>query len=172
MRRPLTYEWRDHYIKRLKGMGIEQLGNGFCANVFQHPTMPDIAVKVVEATDRQFFKFLHWSKRHYWNSWVPKFYDVTMVDVVNNKGYGIIFLERLEKIGDAEFQLFLEDTLFCTKKSLTVTCLERAVNMVHDDDLRSVLHFILVRSKGMDLHQGNFMKRGEQIVFVDPVYGP
>ena len=172
MSNPLTKEWRQHYVKRLTSMGLEQLGNGFCANVFQHPTMPTIAVKVVEATDKQFFRYMKWAKEHPWNPWVPQFYDSQLIDVVNERGYGIIFLERLERISETEYVEFMTEQLCCTSSRVSADSLREAEAKCHSDDLRSLIHFLLVSAKSLDLHQGNFLKRGQQIVFVDPVAGP
>lgn len=42
----LKAERKSEYVQRLKDMGIKQLGKGAWADVFQHPTMKDVAVKV------------------------------------------------------------------------------------------------------------------------------
>lgn len=42
----LKAERRTEYVQRLKNMGIKHLGKGAWADVFQHPTMKDVVVKI------------------------------------------------------------------------------------------------------------------------------
>jgi hypothetical protein len=171
MRNPLTREWRHQYVNRLKKLGLEHIGDGFNADVFQHPTMPDVAVKVVDAVDRQHFNFTRWSMKHSWNPWVPKFHSIQMIDVVNSTAYGIIFTERLDRIGGYEYTQFTRDFFDTDPEFLCVDSVREALHQVDSDDLRTLLNFLLRKPHSLDLHQENFMKRGDQIVFVDPWSG-
>jgi hypothetical protein len=73
-------EYNRDYLARLKNLGIETLGRGLHAEVFQHPTMPDVVVKMFDATDRAYMHWLRTIVRIQNNKYVPK-----IIPTVNGK---------------------------------------------------------------------------------------
>jgi hypothetical protein len=71
--------YRD-YLARLKNRGIKTLGSGLHAEVFQHPTMSDVVVKMFDATDRAYMYWLRTIVRNQNNKYMPK-----IIPTVNGK---------------------------------------------------------------------------------------
>lgn len=128
--------------------------------------MPNMAVKVLDAGDKAYLKFLEWARRNQHNPYVPTVYDVVYVDVINNHGYVIVFLEMLKDLNSTEYDIFLEE-LQC--KHLNYNSLLDARDSVQSDELRTLLNYLVSKQKLLDLHQANFMRRGDHIVFTDPI---
>lgn len=157
-----TAESRITYVRRLRDLGIEQLGHGYYSHVFQHPQLPDIAIKVVDSEDFMYLRWARWSKLHPGNAFMP-----VIESIIQYQDYALVFMEKLERIHDMEYDTFLADIGW--PGGFNSTNIESARDDVHSDDLRLVLYF-LARYKGfLDLHPNNFMQRGHQIVFSDPL---
>ncbi len=71
----LLAERKSEYIKRLKDMGIKPLGKGAFSDVFQHPTMPDVAVKIA-VWNPGFMDYVHLCQQHPSNPYLLKILDV------------------------------------------------------------------------------------------------
>jgi hypothetical protein len=71
----LSAERKSEYIKRLKEMGLKHLGKGVWSDVFQHPTMKDVAVKV-SVWDPGFSAYTEFCRAHTSNPYLIKILDV------------------------------------------------------------------------------------------------
>ena len=105
----LVEETYDAYIQRLtKDLRIEKLGSGYYAKVFQHPTHPDVAVKILKNNDPEYIKYVKIIRKRQKNPWFPKIIGLEKVRFDSSyksgksKGY-VIFFERLSKITKKEY---------------------------------------------------------------------
>lgn len=173
--RLLTRERRVDYVHRLRTLDIYGLGRGFNSHVFQHPVIESCAVKVVDTKDKVYFDFLDWVKENQHNPYAPQIYDVMFVDVIGDtQSYAIVFMEKLDRIGMKEYNSFLETMGFKNDgiQFLSELDVMSARDYAVDDmDLHALLTYLLTKPFSLDLHQGNFMKRGDQVVFSDPFAG-
>lgn len=151
------------YVQRLRQLGIRELGHGYYAHVFQHPTIASCAVKVVEACDEGYLYFMSWSMAHQDNPYVPRFYDATHITVDDGSKYVIIFMEKLGRISEVEYGKFLA--------KVNTTLVLGLYSVDTDPALYELLTCLLAKPLSIDLRQGNLMKRGDQVVCVDPFAG-
>lgn len=160
---------KDYVLQLTDKYKIKLLGRGVGGHVFQHPTMPDVAVKVCTAKDVNYMKYAKYCMKHSLNPWVPKIMHIE--DVANSSGdYHIVFMEKLRSISMREFSEFLEDVLSIDHLKPTDDEIHDAASMKHgDSDLQSLLRYLVSFDDALDFTAQNFMKRGKQIVFVDPL---
>ena len=160
----LTAETYKEYTKRLeKQLKLQVLGQGAFGKVFQHPTMPKVAVKIVKR-DPANQKWLTFCKDHQSNPYVPKLYGVNTLVLDDSKSAYAVFMEKLKPITDSDHDAVHQYQLL-TKFSGTAQELGK-----WDPDLASVLDF-LRSSKGhhLDLNFSNVMVRGKHLVVTDPL---
>lgn len=108
--RRVQEESRSEYFKRLEDeLKIRRLGNGAFARVFQHPTHPEVVVKVFTDEDQAYNKYLKFCQAHPDNKYLPKIlsvhrhvnnpfkpdHDRTDDEIVDDR-YTIVFMEKLE----------------------------------------------------------------------------
>lgn len=157
----------DDYLDYLGTRRIKELGNGYFSTVFQHPTREDVAVKVV-AGDTQYLRFLRFASKYPKNPYLPKIYSVTK-HVSSGSSYYIVMMEKLRKLPYQKYRkwrvkLKTGNTLaqFSHKlRELSKTC--------EDKHLREIFKFLYRNQFYFDLHGGNVMQRGDQLVIVDPM---
>lgn len=179
----------DLVKKRMKKIGQ----NGMFADVFQHPTLPNVAVKVYTLADRAYQEFHSWASHNQSNPYVPKFIgkpheyevDPEHEDDEPDFGYGIVFMEKLRDIGIPKYNKFWVN-VFGEKEARRITSgtfdfdlqwefeykeVEKAIEMLGDKDphLSDILDFIVGSNRKIDLTERNIMLRGNQVVFVDPI---
>lgn len=120
-------ERRSEYVQRLKDMGIKHLGKGAWSDVFQHPTLPDVVVKVSTWTPG-FAAYAKFCQTHSGNPYLLKVADVHEKDLGEGFNYegdagdkpgrlgrtssSIIFVEKLT---EAPKQKLLEFVAYCEK---------------------------------------------------------
>lgn len=76
----LHEETINAYIRRLKRIkNIRGLGSGYYSEVFQHPTMPDVAVKLCVENDPLAIMYLRETEKHPANPWFPKIFSIHKV---------------------------------------------------------------------------------------------
>ena len=167
------------YVARLsKVHGLKALGAGMFSKVFQHPTLPSVVVKVVCSKDRNYLQYLHWASKRQDNPYVPRLYDIFTYGQGCNR-YSIIFMEKLRAVPHSRLWPKL-DKLFAQRDVLdwldpdapgTVRkLLRRTIRTTNDENLREVCKYVLEHhGSNTDMHHGNFMLRGSQVVFTDPV---
>lgn len=116
----LLAERNSEYIKRLKQMGIKPIDKGSMSHVFEHPTMPNVAVKVYIWNDG-FSKYAKFCQQHTKNPYLLKVYDIHHDPKgFNYEGdYGdkpgdagrthsnIVFVEKLKPITKAQLRQFV-----------------------------------------------------------------
>lgn len=186
----LCEESFDAYVERLiKRHGINQIGKGYWGIVFQHPTHPDIVVKVYKGQDQDYTKYLNWCQRNQDNPYVPKIIDVHSHEYLDKrKGVGnrdvryqsffeIVFMEKLKPVSLAEYKrqlknLGINDFIDTGNvEDLTYDAFEEAYQEGYMDvDLAKWWKFIRTMPEDrLDINHRNVMLRGKQLVFIDPL---
>lgn len=174
------------YVKRLKKLGIKQLGSGNFADVFQHPTMPNVVVKLLTESDKGYEAYVKFSQKNKSNKYVPKILQVVEADkAFDKKGeydmgdLRLIFMEKLEPIHYNKYVDFGEHILKVSgvkapnveKALMDVNTWKKAAAQKKDPDLAAIAKFIVKTQGGavqLDMHDGNMMMRGSSVIITDP----
>lgn len=169
----------DNYLQRLIDLGIEKLGKGQHATVFQHPTHPNVVVKVsVEGPKSASYSWLSWSETAN-NRYAPKVYFLSELKTSAPAKWRyktpprmfIAFLEKLQPADLPTVRAFFKkhDYVFLKLEPKFWGIDDDNFEYVEDPDLLASLKAITSMGYS-DLKSENIMLRGKQIVFVDPVY--
>lgn len=185
----------DYFNRLVKSHGIQALGSGAYARVFQHPVYKNVVVKVYKATDKQYIKYVNWALKNQSNPWVPKI--IEQVEYKSKDGnLNLVFMQKLKPFADTreaanammraaykanpklskDEQDDLTDIIF---EALSYGDLYPWIDFVTDTQLaKKDKHFgklwndfIMKNQKAFDLHEGNMMYRVEdgQVVITDPL---
>jgi len=179
----MALETVSEYKKRLKNIGIREIGAGYFSHVYAHPKQSDVVVKLVAKQDPRYIRY---AKRcmKVDNRWMPKVLGITNATFITKRKKGpptakrqIVFLERLRKAKIREIKAAVKSIL-------------QGVDVDHDyyvtfDDFdrqtwrdiwkqspcKETRQFaeIMYRYCPEDIHNDNVMMRGDQLVFTDPV---
>jgi hypothetical protein len=185
---PLDKEELGSYYKRLPQQGFEELGSGDYATVYQHPRDPSVAVKVAEVDQGCALEWLEWCRLSP-SPYVPKVHELIHISFPCSFQYitptklrcYIATMEKLEPVTKDEVEVFIRTHDLSNVISLELPVDEEGmfwwsfhpqnIPTVKDLRLRQVLTKIdeLTTLNYCDLKPANFMRRGDQIVFTDPV---
>jgi len=156
------------YRKRLKSLRIKQLGTGYFSRVYQHPTLADVVVKMVVRRDPKYIEFAEKCRRTA-NPWLPKVFAIHHCEMLHRgrpTKVSFVFLERLKESASKDFETALE------KISPSAQYFEdvrwKRVRHHRDPHIKEVAQ-LFTELEVNDLHEGNMMMRGTQLVFTDPV---
>jgi hypothetical protein len=181
----LTAESYEDYLHRLTNeLKIKQIGEGAYSQVFQHPTLKNIVVKL-SRRDTQYLKFARFAMDNPKNPWLPRIAAIEpiKVDGRDTSKAHAVFMEKLAPVSAGDKQKLI--------KTLTQTYdlrssanpnfkwvapflwfekseWARLAKTNKDPGLAQFAVFTVKNFDHLDLHQQNIMKRGQQIVFVDP----
>jgi hypothetical protein len=189
--RMVIAERLQEYVKRLKKLGIKQLGSGNFADVFQHPTMPNVVVKLLTEHDRGYEAYVKFAQKNKSNKYVPRILQVVDADkAFDKKGeydmgdLRLIFMEKLEPIHYNKYIDFGEHVVDCAgikakkgehinveKALMDLATWKACAAQTKDKDLAAVAKFVVKTEGGpvqLDMHDGNMMMRGSQVIITDP----
>jgi len=162
------------YRKRLRELGIKRLGGGLFSSVYQHPTLPNVAVKMIVRNDPKYIEYAQ-KCTGLDNPWLPKIYGIEYAKVLK-RGREItvafVFLERLKRASRKE-RINTALKLGASKETNAgngyLECLNwKALQRSKDKNVSEAAK--LLCDIGMnDLHEGNVMMRDGQLVITDPV---
>lgn len=178
----------QEYIKRLRKLGIKSMGSGSFADVFQHPTMPNVVVKLLTDHDRGYEAYVKFSQKNPSNKYCPRILDVVRVDGAFDKvgefdmlDLRLVAMEKLKPLEDDDYHKFGNHVLKCAglpserdagHELEYIEVWRKATKQKTDPDLAKLAAFIVknVSHRGvqLDMHQGNMMMRGGQIIVTDP----
>ena len=178
----LTEESKHSYINRLtKDLKIKKLGSGTFGTVFQHPTHPDVVVKVYYI-DRMYEKFLRFVKKNQGNVYLPRIIDFVKIPDKDAPGgwHHIVFMEKLESPSRSVLRKFMKhfysviDLDGQHRNASDITYItpgewQDAAEQDEDPDLQAVAKFAVYYQNYFDLHGANVMARGNQLVIIDPI---
>jgi hypothetical protein len=180
----VTAETIDQYVERLQRKGLRKLGEGAFSVVFDHPTMPNVAVKVIAFRDETYLKYVDLCKKHPNNPWLPKILGGPEAHLVDSKQPGqkqkvlFVFLEKLKPASNSLLSkacVYL-GTLIDLKLSVPSDFevfepheWKELAHQTRDSDVSILAAFLAQYPDNLDLGPHNFMARSTQVVFVDPV---
>ena len=169
----LTAETFKEYAQRLEKSGIKQLGEGAFGKVYQHPTLNNVAVKIV-AYDPRNRDWLAFCRKAKGNPYLPVLYGVQTIHLDNSRDEAYVaFMEKLNPC-PLEAWLALRSHV-CQVSGMHDWTSQKAWSTVYqetqDPGLRQVAKYLSKAQRtSLDLTQNNFMLRNSnQLVFVDPV---
>ena len=159
----------EKFTQELIVMGFTSHGAGCFATVFSHPDYPWVFKLFV--ADAAYVRFLNYARQHQDNPYMPKFKGSYMK--ITPETY-VIRMEKLSPIESEKFKDFIERVIFLTdKKSLNNPEVQDDLKQVEQQfpGLIDILHDLADLPGGniFDLHSGNFMLRGNQLVITDPL---
>jgi hypothetical protein len=185
----VTDETLVAYLKRLhKEQQVKKLGGGAFSQVFQHPTLKGVVTKVYSGKDKQYSKYVTWCLKNQDNPFVPKILD--RVTCVSPKGtYGIVFMQKLKPIkNDAALaRAWIRECNLCAADAALVAQLMDIFDEVDMGRLSKTMKRLTKKNKAnpyllklwtflaklgvdnLDIHYGNAMMCGKQLVITDPV---
>lgn len=180
----LLAETLDEYVQRLEKQGISSLGKGGFAKVFQHPTMPNVAVKLLVERDPGYERYLQFCEtKGKGNPYCPKILQVVKADKIFDDPWDpnmvVVFMEKLAPISQHEFNTFhqyvsyLADIPITHDNNLCDPETWHLLSKQKDDvplaKLAKALYVMYTSDQeDFDLHKANIMKRGQQLVITDP----
>jgi hypothetical protein len=168
------------YLKRLIDSGIERLGKGGSASVFQHPEFSNIVVKIgLAKSDSQAYEWLEWCHAHR-NPYAPLVYSVGELKAELPARYRnssnppkmfIAFMERLTPADPKVVRDFFAQypDVFPRLEARFWGFRPKNIKNISDKDLAVILR-VIDSFKHCDFKADNVMLRGNQIVFSDPIY--
>ena len=115
----------DYYNRLEQELNIQRLGNGAFARVFQHPTHPEVVVKVFTDEDKAYKAFLKFCLQNQGNKYLPKILSVhhhdhtpkkkikdrSIDEIVDNK-YTLVFMEKLTPATKDDVTKFIKSVPF------------------------------------------------------------
>ena len=163
-----SMETLSQYRKRLSKLKVKKLGGGWFSDVYQHPTLPDVAVKIVHRKDPKYVEYAR-ECMSLQNPWLPRVYGIETREV-QWKGKAItltfVFLEKLKR---AKYLDRVESVKKFSRSAIDFDDVNwRRVRRNKDPEIRQVGK-LLTKLEANDLQDCNVMLRGKQIVFTDPV---
>jgi hypothetical protein len=146
--------WRTNLNSYMNNHGFQMLGSGKYASVYGNESYPYV-IKVFQR-DSAYFRWLKFALNNRNNPYVPRIRGKVV------KITPMVYAIRLEKLRpgyiDSEFQQHFDQW-------------QRDPNYRADDpDLQQVFDFFHSNRKLLDLHNENVMRRGDQLVIIDPFY--
>lgn len=178
----------NQYTQRLiKLHGIKRIGKGAFADVFLHPTLPNVAVRVSDMVDAN-NDWLLLSKRMKNNPWMPTVFETCTAKVERPGGHGhlkffLAFVERLKPVPSLSginpvLKHIVEAIEFDYDAELPILEAHRTkigllLEEFHDPMLSQAIDLVYkgpARSAHLDLGPRNWLRRGSQLVINDPWY--
>lgn len=175
----LLAEKFDDYIYRLRDSGIKRLGDGAHGEVFVHPTDPTIAVKIVskDSANRLWLNFCETQQE---NPFVVKIHHIQDIELEDTRKAYAVFMERLKPMTELRYNKFLRSVDLGNRLAEAANYAwvfiandkrfwEEAAKGTKDANLAKVAYYLSKTQRRLDMNEDNFMLRGNQIVFVDPL---
>jgi hypothetical protein len=165
----------DNLTNQLKSYGWTLAGYGYSSLVFKNPKF-NYVLKVFESSNKDWINFANYAMRHQDNPFVPKF--MGKIRRISPSAYAVR-MELLEPIKDWSFyNQYVAPEIQQSKRNNNVNWNDvfwhknEAFLQQKYPQLFQVVDFLnnLPTHRGdLDLHDDNFMRRGNTLVITDPV---
>jgi hypothetical protein len=185
---PLDKEELGAYYDRLPQQGFEELGSGDYSTVYQHPQESSLVVKVAEVDEGKALEWLEWCRLNP-SPYVPKVHEIIPISFPcafqhitrTQLPCYLATMEKLEPVTKDEVEAFFMKNGLTKVMPLELpvddnnmfwwSFIFETIHSVTDPIMREILRKIheLTNLTYCDLKPANFMRRGDQIVFTDPV---
>jgi hypothetical protein len=173
----LQAESYGDYIRRLiNDLDLTHVGQGAFGHVIQHPTFTNVVVKIFRK-DRHYMAFVRECEKQPHNPWLPKIAGISKLQLEGSSGAHAVFLEKLRPISSAELSRFKTglvseyglryDPRDPNRKWFDLPSWGR-LSKQEAGGLEDFANLATSNYQRLDLHVGNIMKRGSQIVISDP----
>ncbi len=176
-----TKHRRGKFVDQLEKKGAQYLGSGLYAEVYQLPKSKNV-VKVF-SHDVAYLEYLTTITKYQQNPFFPRIKKIVTYTATKKHKYTVVEMEALqERDNDRTWNLCgnLEDTLCSVDDEddssrhgieWGVKKMSRMFKTAKKKHLREVVTIMsdLFRMHGSDLHTGNVLFRGKQLVITDPV---
>lgn len=168
--------YKEYVTRLIDEMDYIKLGEGGFGTVIQHPTMHNVVVKVVKM-DRAYRKFCDFCMAHPKNPWLPKIARLDPIKLDDANLAYVVFMEKLVKVEPAFVEKLKEafkdkynlkywsDNQWFNRESW------RKIAAAAPPDFALLASYFATNLNSLDLVPSNFMRRGNQMVFNDPVAG-
>jgi hypothetical protein len=173
-------EYRDEAADILRSKGYEELGSGVFANVFQRKSRPNEVIKLFGTSDVAYVDYLKFIMKHQDNPHFPKILGKPMK--ITPKYYAV----KLEKLTKYDNKNNLHNVIETALRLATYLGPNDSPEdfKTHEPEYDKILDskpklkeaiFYLAQFKNTskykwDIHSGNVMWRGNDIVLTDPIY--
>lgn len=174
----LVAETLDQYLTRLsQDLKIKADRSGAYSVVFDYPPDRDIVVKV-SAGDKSYMQFVQFCRLNEGNRWLPHVLEVKQLEVEDRHDVWAVFLERLTPASviqinntfKTEIAPWISDfTVYSDRARLSFPEWKNVMRMASDPQTRKLALFLVTHFNRLDLLTPNFMVRGSQLVFNDPL---
>ena len=171
----LSAETYREYVDNLVKNGSSVVGEGAFSLVFNHPEYNNLVIKVVKK-DARYLEFARFCHKHPRNPWLPRVMSIKELPFDDSRQSYIAVLEKLSKPKVSDVQRMIIELKH--EYDLKYTDVHhwftregwRQVGSQHlDPDFCNVASYLKHHYKELDLSVSNFMARGQQLVFNDPV---
>jgi hypothetical protein len=177
----------DYLTRLVKKAGVKKLGGGAYSQVFQHPKYGNVVVKVYTAKDRDYARYVQFCLKHQSNPYVPRIADEVKYKSPEGEKYNIVFLEKMTAMKTARGVAAKLQKAFSKLEPEELSDIEYHCEEQDMPELFEYLDALVkegranssfvelwkhIRSYGkdkFDMHPGNVMLRGQQLVITDPV---
>lgn len=180
--------WRARLQQWAKSKGFKAIGNGAYGKVFYSEKNPDIVIKVFSDKSYKFwYKIV--KENGFDNPYYPKFKGSP---VKIGDGLWAVRMEKLSPLESRDGFLISQISMYTTYLAKTsygieylrshlsskdyklIDSIKKEAITENLEELINTLLFALSKGENslkylLDLHQGNFMRRGKQLVLVDPL---
>lgn len=170
----VTAETYKEYVRRLHDLNYKFLGEGGFGTVFQHPHFRNVAVKVVKQ-DRAYRKFVNFCMANPHNPWLPRIASVKAITLDDANLAYVVFMEKLDPV-KPEFIAELKEAMrskFGLRLWSDTQWFDRAswrkIAAGTPEEFSTVATYFADNLNNIDLVPSNFMRRGKQLVFNDPM---
>ena len=173
----------DDWHKILTGHGFSQLGNGLYATVWEHPKFPYV-LKIFRSHDEAYKHWVKFCMDHNDNPHFPKFVSTKVWPITRN--VSAVRMEKLTKFNNEDYPDFVKSIYNLDISQIIVNDKWEVVDQLGYQKppswdeycaahplwipaLKMTDEFIKRYRYRKDMHKGNFMMRGNDIVITDPV---
>lgn len=156
----LHYDLRDAIKNIAEPYKFKQVGSGLFAMVMKNDKYPYV-LKIYDRNDTGYKHYLDFCLKNQDNPYVPKIKG--RPTPINKTKYMFIRLEALQPVTSGEARAMFNAYESVKMGTSTNKNLKKVVDFVEMMRSEPDIHF--------DLHQGNIMKRGNQLVITDPLAG-
>ena len=176
---------KTYLTQLVKKYGIQKLGGGAFSQVFQHPEFKNVVVKVYTGKDVVYKRYVDWCMKHQSNPYAPQIIEQTKYSSPKGDEYNIVFMQKMARVSAKRFKQQLRAAMPKAKPQEfealdeaiddydmieTFNELNRMIPIFGDAHLQEIWKHIKTYGKAkFDLHPGNVMLRGSQLVLTDPV---
>jgi hypothetical protein len=178
-RERITKETFSDYKDRVRKF-TKSIGEGAYAEVFKHPKIPDVVVKIFDSKEDQAYdRYLRWCVSNQKNPYVPKIHAVDRFKCRGSyyaQEITIVFMEKLKKLNSTQIDkkakqiipksVFHYGDIYDLRRNDWM----KVAEVARDPNLKKFARFISSSHDCFDFHDGNIMTRKDgQLVFTDPL---